>query len=215
MKKDLSDITVVLDRSGSMDSLCSEVIGSFNTFVDDQKDVEGEATFTLIQFDDKYEVNYEAMEIKDVPSLNEATYVPRGMTALLDAVGRAIISTGKRLKKMDESERPEKVIFIIQTDGMENASKKYSVDVVKKMIKEQQDKYSWEFVFLGSNIDAVSTAEDMGIREGNAMTYANSPNGTREAFQSVSENLSFCRRNERSDMSFKEKDYKAQKKAGV
>jgi methionine salvage enolase-phosphatase E1 len=98
---------------------------------------------------------------------------------------------------------------------MENASKKYSVDVVKKMIKEQQDKYSWEFVFLGSNIDAVSTAEDMGIREGNAMTYANSPSGTREAFQSVSENLSFCRRNERSDMSFKEKDYKAQKKAGV
>jgi len=111
MKKDLSDITVVLDRSGSMDSLCSEVIGSFNTFVDDQKDVEGEATFTLIQFDDKYEVNYEAMEIKDVPSLNEATYVPRGMTALLDAVGRAIISTGKRLKKMDESGvRPGKVV---------------------------------------------------------------------------------------------------------
>lgn len=215
MKKDLSDITVVLDRSGSMESLCVEVIGSFNTFVDDQKSVKNPATFTLIQFDDKYEVNYEGVDIKDVTHLNNDTYIPRGMTALLDAVGTAIISTGKRLSGMDEPDRPEKVIFIIQTDGMENASQEYTVEVVKKMIQEQQDKYSWEFVFLGSNIDAIATASDMGIRYSNAMTYANTPDGTREAFKSVSENITFCRCNKNSDMSFKEKDYKAQKNAGV
>ena len=108
MKENYSDITVVLDRSGSMECLTNEVIGAFNTFVDEQKQVEGEATFTLVQFDDHYEVNYDAINIQDVPLLDETTYVPRGMTALYDAVGRAIISTGKRLSHMDESERPSK-----------------------------------------------------------------------------------------------------------
>lgn len=119
MKENYSDITVVLDRSGSMECLTNEVIGAFNTFVDDQKQVEGEATFTLVQFDDHYEVNYDAINIQDAKHLDETTYVPRGMTALFDAVGKAIISTGKRLSAMAESDRPEKIIFLIQTDGEE------------------------------------------------------------------------------------------------
>jgi len=215
MNKNYCDITVVLDRSGSMDCLKGEVIGAFNTFVDEQKKVEGEATFSLIQFDDRYEVNYEAIDIQKVEPLNEDTYVPRGMTALYDAVGKAIISTGKRFSLMDESERPGKVIFLIQTDGEENASHKHSLKKVKSMIKEQQEKYSWEFVFLGSNIDAVSVATDIGIKQDRALKYANNAQGTSHAFMSVSNNLSSFRRGDKRDMSYEEKDLDAQKKAGV
>ena len=215
MKKNYCDITVVLDRSGSMQCLKHEVVGAFNTFVDEQKKVEGEATFSLIQFDDRYEVNYEAIDIQSVKPLDEKTYVPRGMTALYDAVGKAIISTGKRFNNMDESERPEKIIFLIQTDGEENASQKHTLKNVKSMIEEQQEKYSWEFVFLGSNIDAVGVATDIGIQQDRAMKYANNAQGTSLAFMSVSENLSSFRRGEKHDMSYEEKDLDAQKKAGV
>ena len=137
------------------------------------------------------------------------------MTALYDAVGKAIISTGKRLSHIAESERPEKIIFLIQTDGEENASKKHTLKDVKSMIKEQQEKYSWEFVFLGSNIDAVGVATDIGIRQDRAMKYANNPQGTRDAFCSLSSNLASYRRGEKVDMSYEDKDLDAQKKAGV
>jgi hypothetical protein len=215
MKKNYCDITVVLDRSGSMECLKHEVVGAFNTFVDEQKKVEGEATFSLIQFDDHYEVNYEAIDIHSVMPLDEKTYVPRGMTALYDAVGKAIISTGKRFNSMDESERPEKIIFLIQTDGEENASQKHTLKKVKSMIEEQQEKYSWEFVFLGSNIDAVGVATDIGIRQDRAMKYASNAQGTSHAFMSVSNNLSSFRRGDKRDMSYEEEDLDAQKKAGV
>jgi len=215
MKQNYSDITVVLDRSGSMGSLTEEVIGSFNNFLDEQKKVEGEATFTLIQFDDQYEVNFDAIDLQKTSHLDENTYVPRGMTALFDAVGKAIISTGKRLNDMEESVRPEKVIFLIQTDGEENASKEFSLKKVKSMIREQQEIYSWEFVFLGANIDAVSVAADIGIRQDRAMKYANNAQGTQEAFCSLSSNMASFRRGEKVDMSYEDKDFDAQKKAGV
>lgn len=215
MKQNYSDITVVLDRSGSMGSLTEEVIGSFNNFLDEQKKVEGEATFTLIQFDDQYEVNFDAIDLQKTSHLDESTYVPRGMTALFDAVGKAIISTGKRLSAMDESVRPEKVIFLIQTDGEENASKEFSLKKVKSMIREQQEVYSWEFVFLGANIDAVSVAADIGIRQDRAMKYANNAQGTKEAFCSLSSNMASFRRGEKVDMSYEDRDFDAQKKAGV
>ncbi len=215
MKKDYCDITVVLDRSGSMECLKDEVVGAFNSFVNEQKKVEGKASFSLIQFDDHYEVNYEAIAIDNVIPLDDKTYVPRGMTALYDAVGKAIISTGERFSMMDESERPEKIIFLIQTDGEENASHEHTLKNVKSMIKEQQEKYSWEFVFLGSNIDAVGVAADIGIRKDRAMKYANNAQGTSEAFMSVSNNLSSFRRGHKRDMSYEEKDLRAQKKAGV
>jgi von Willebrand factor type A domain len=215
MKPNYSDITVVLDRSGSMECLTNEVIGAFNTFIDEQKQVEGEATFTLIQFDDHYEVNCEAINIHDVSNLNESTYVPRGMTALFDAVGRTILSTGKRLSAMAQQDRPEKVIFLIQTDGEENASKKFTLNKIKTMIKEQQEVYSWEFVFLGANIDATSVAADIGILQGRAMKYANNANGVSEALCSLSTNLASFRRGSKVDMSYEKADFDAQKKAGV
>lgn len=215
MKKNYSDVMVVLDRSGSMGCLTDEVIGAFNFFVDEQKKVEGEATLTLIQFDDHYEVNYEAINIQEVSHLDETTYVPRGMTALFDAVGRTILSTGNRLSAMAESERPEKVIFLIQTDGMENASTDFTLDRIKTMIKEQQEVYSWEFVFLGANIDAISVAADIGIQQGRAMKYANNAQGTKEAFCSLSCNLASFRRGEKADMSYEDKDFDAQTKAGA
>ena len=215
MKKEYSDITVVLDRSGSMSTLTEEVIGAFNTFVDEQKKVAGTATFSLIQFDDHYEVHYEAIDMQAVAHLDRKTYVPRGMTALYDAVGRAIFSTGKRLDALQEAERPEKVIFLIQTDGQENASRQHTLDSVKSMISQQQDKYSWEFVFLGSNIDAVGVATEIGIRQDRAMKYANTAQGTRDVFHSVSSNLASYRRGEKADMAYEEQDYDAQKKAGV
>lgn len=215
MKQNYSDITVVLDRSGSMGVLTNEVIGAFNTFVDEQKQVEGEATFTLIQFDDRYEVNCEAINIQDASHLDETTYVPRGMTALFDAVGKTILSTGKRLSAMAEPDRPEKVIFLIQTDGEENASKKFTLDQIKAMIKEQQEVYSWEFVFLGANIDAVSVAADIGIKRDRAMKYANNADGISEALCSLSTNLASFRRGEKVDMAYEESDFDAQKRAGV
>lgn len=215
MKQNYSDITVVLDRSGSMGSLTEEVIGSFNNFLDEQKKVEGEATFTLIQFDDQYEVNFDAIDLQNTSHLDANTYVPRGMTALFDAVGKAIISTGKRLSDMEEADRPEKVIFLIQTDGEENASKEFSLKKVKSMIREQQEVYSWEFVFLGANIDAVSMAADIGIRQDRAMKYANNAQGTQEAFCSLSSNLASYRRGEKVDMAYEDKDFEAQKTAGV
>lgn len=215
MKQNYSDITVVLDRSGSMGVLTNEVIGAFNNFVDEQKQVEGEATFTLIQFDDQYEVNCEAIDIQAARHLDETTYVPRGMTALFDAVGKAILSTGKRLNAMAESDRPEKVIFLIQTDGEENASKEFSLSTIKSMIREQQEVYSWEFVFLGANIDAVSVAADIGIRRDRAMKYANNAEGVSEALCSLSTNLASFRRGNKVDMSYEESDYDAQEKAGV
>ncbi|QQG64643.1 vWA domain-containing protein [Desulfobulbus oligotrophicus] len=215
MKYNYSDITVVLDRSGSMGVLTSEVIGAFNTFVDEQKQVEEEATFTLVQFDDRYEVDCEAINIQEVSHLDETTYVPRGMTALFDAVGKAILSTGKRLSAMAESDRPEKVIFLIQTDGEENASKEFSLSTIKSMIRDQQEVYSWEFVFLGANIDAVSVAADIGIRRDRAMKYANNAAGLSEALCSLSTNLASFRRGKKVDMCYEESDYDAQEKAGV
>ncbi len=161
MKQNYSDITVVLDRSGSMECLTNEVIGAFNTFVDEQKQVEGEATFTLIQFDDHYEVNCEAINIQDVSHLDETTYVPRGMTALFDAVGKAILSTGKRLSAMAEPDRPEKVIFLIQTDGEENSSTEMNNAAAKAALDRARAK-GWEVVFLGTEFSNFDDATGVG-----------------------------------------------------
>lgn len=215
MRKDYCDITFIIDRSGSMAGLRDDVIGSFNTFIDDQKKVKGEATFSLIQFDDQYEVDYEAVDIQDVKHLDRSTYSPRGMTAMFDAIGKTITATGKRLSDMPEALRPEKVIMMIQTDGQENASFEYTSEIVKSLIKEQQDVYSWEFVFLGSNIDAVGAATNIGIKMGNSMTYANNMAGTTCAFASVSRNMASYRCGSKVDMSYTGKDINAQVRAGV
>jgi len=193
MKEDLTDITLVLDRSGSMSRIKDDTIGGFNEFLEDQQKVEGEASFTLVQFDDEYERVHNALPIKDVPKLDDNTFVPRGMTRLLDAIGKTIVITGQRLKEMKEEERPGRVIFVIFTDGGENDSQEFGGPEGKKevfnMIKHQTDKYKWEFVFLGAKQDAISVGGGLGLKASNAMRFGHTGGGIKKAFASVSKNL--------------------------
>jgi len=143
--------------------------GGLNSFIEEQKQFPGQALLTLAQFDDEYEIVHPIMDIKDVPAY---TLTPRGFTALLDGIGKFITEVGEQLSKKPEDERPGKVIICIVTDGGENASKEWKdPEQVKKLIKQQQDEYQWEIIFLGANIDAVRTAQGMGIHARSAMTY--------------------------------------------
>ena len=215
MKNGSSDITVVLDRSGSMSSLSDEVIGAFNSFVDEQKQVAGTAVFSLVQFDDQYEVYLDAVELGKVGHLDRTTYVPRGLTALYDAVGTAIVATGKRLAAMDEAERPEKIVFLIQTDGAENASSRYDGRTIQAMIRHQREKYAWEFVFLGANIDAIETARHIGIDADHAADYCCDSAGTAVNYECLNKAVTAFRRAAPIGAAWKkdiEEDYKRSKK---
>lgn len=215
MKTNHTDITIVLDRSGSMQSIASDTIGGFNKFLSDQKAVPGTATLTLNQFDETHERVVNAADIQSVEPLTDKTFVPRGMTALLDAIGRAITDTGMRLAGLSEDRRPEKVVMVIITDGAENASHEYTRRKINEMISHQRDSYAWEFVFLGANQDAITVARSYGISGMNTMRYAGNAIGTASAFSSVSENTSKFRSSSKSSMSFEPKDYAKQDEAGV
>jgi hypothetical protein len=169
MKSDLTDITLVVDRSGSMEKVREDAEGGVNSFIEQQAKEPGEALLTLVQFDTEYEFLHKGVPITEVPKYQ---LVPRGMTALLDAVGRAINETGERLAKMDELDRPGLVIFVVMTDGLENSSKEFSKSDVKAMIERQQEKYNWHFTFLGANQDAFAEAGSMGIHAAGAANYA-------------------------------------------
>lgn len=168
MRSDLTDITVVLDRSGSMERIKSDMEPALNKLVKDQKGGPGEAVFTLYQFDDVIELVHEAVPIAAVGRL---VLKPRASTALFDAMGQAITEVGLRLLAMPEAERPEKVVFVIITDGLNNASRRYSRDVVFAMVGDQRQKYNWQFLFLGANQDAIGAAADLNIPMANAMNY--------------------------------------------
>ena len=164
--KKLTDITVVMDRSSSMSSCKEESERGINKFVEEQKGLQGEATFTLVKFDNQYEKEYDGVNIKDVRNIE---LIPRGTTALLDAVGRAINETGARLRSMSENKRPGLVVFVILTDGFENASVEFHRGQIKEMISLQQDTYNWEFTFLGANQDACFEGASIGIHS--TLTY--------------------------------------------
>ena len=168
MRADLTDITLVVDRSGSMSRIREDAEGGVNTFVSQQTKEPGEALFTLVQFDTEYEFLHKGIPIKEVPKYE---LVPRGMTALLDAVGRAINETGERLAKMAEEDRPGLVIFVVMTDGLENSSQEFTKAQIKEMIERQQNEYNWHFTFLGANQDAFAEAGSMGIPMGGAANY--------------------------------------------
>lgn len=189
----LTEIIAILDRSGSMGELRAETIGGFNNFVDEQKkEASGKAILTLVQFDDQYQIDYEGKDINDVQPLSEETYIPRGMTALLDAVGKTIIAVGERLAKMDEDKRPGQVIFLIVTDGHENSSKEYGAAKLKEMVKHQEDKYNWSFVFMGGG-DIESQREQgvgMGICDANSYGYSANAGGTKRLYSNVSKGVS-------------------------
>jgi hypothetical protein len=167
-----TDISIVLDRSGSMSSIREATIRGINDFVEAQKKVAGECALSLVQFDDQYDVVYTAKLLADVPDLTAQTFEPRGMTALLDAIGRTINKTGERLANMAESDRPKKVIFVIMTDGAENVSKEFTRAKVNEMISHQRSMYQWEFVFLGANQDAIAVGASLGIAASSTMTYS-------------------------------------------
>ena len=182
-KKDHTHLICVLDRSGSMESVVNDAIGGFNTFMEEQKKQPGTMSVTLVLFDHEYLVPFKNADIKEIEPLDRTTYVPRGMTALLDAVGRSVNEAGAELDKMKEKDKPEKVIVCILTDGHENASKEFKRDQIKKMIEHQKDKYSWAFVFLAANQDAFEEGSRLGIDAAYTSNFAPDGKGTRDAFE--------------------------------
>lgn len=190
--KDFTDITVILDRSGSMQSVKEATISGFDEFVQSQQAQGENAALTLVQFDDQYENVWNGLPIKSVPSIKEL-YQPRGMTALLDAIGRTINETGKRLAALPESQRPNKVVCVIMTDGFENASTEFNRDLVFQMIQTQTNTYNWAFIFLGANQDAIASATALGMKGGWAATYNASLSGTKRSFDLVGQKMSAYR----------------------
>ncbi len=189
MSKDYCDLTILLDKSGSMEGVKSDTIGGINSFLDEQSKVSGECRVSLYQFDDEYETTYENALVSVVPRLNNDNYKTRGWTALLDAIGKTVNSIGHRLSKLHENDRPSKVILVIQSDGQENRSKEFTRIAIFDMIKHQQEKYNWNFVFLGANMDAIATASSYGISSKSSMTYAANSVGTSNLYKSLSDKL--------------------------
>ena len=214
--KNKTDITIILDRSGSMESVKSDTIGGFNSFVGEQQKVAGEASLSLIQFDDQYEVVFEDQDINSAARLTEATFQPRGSTALFDAVGRTINAAGQRLAATAEENRPDKVLFVIMTDGFENASYAFSAAQIGEMINHQRSVYKWEFMFIGANQDAVLSAQQIGIPAAAALTYAANSEGTQAAYSMMASKVANYREsNDVQALSFNEEDRERQKKAGA
>lgn len=178
MKENLTELVFILDRSGSMSGLESDTIGGFNSMIKKQQKEEGEAYVSTVLFDDKCEVLHDRKKISKIKKMTEKDYYVRGCTALLDAVGGAIEHIGNIHKYAREEDRPSKTLFIITTDGLENASKRYSFEDVKRMIERQKEKYHWEFLFLGANIDAIEVAGNMGIRPDRAANFVCDSAGT-------------------------------------
>lgn len=203
--KDLTEIVLVVDRSGSMYSCRDEAQGGINAFIDDQKKLKGKANFTLVQFDSEYEFVHEGVDIQDVPSF---TLYPRNSTALLDAVGRAISETGERLASMDEKDRPGLVVFVITTDGEENSSHEYNATQIKEMVTEQQDKYNWQFTFLGAGIDAFGVGGDMGYAKGGIANCSTASYGN--TFVAASANVGRMRKMSSMDMDIENEYTKAE-----
>ena len=194
MRKGLTELVMILDRSGSMRGLEADTIGGFNGMMEKQKREEGECYVSVVLFDDQVEVLYDRVDIQKVEPMTENQYYVRGCTALLDAVGRAIHHIGVVQKYAREEDVPEKTIFIITTDGLENASREYSYDRVRQMIEEQKEKHHWEFLFLGANMDAVKEAGRFGIKASRAVTFENDRKGTQLNYQVVSQAVGCARR---------------------
>ena len=196
MKKNLTEIVFILDRSGSMAGLEGDTIGGFNAMIRKQQHEEGEAYVSTVLFDNHTQVIHDRVDIRKIRPMTRKDYYVRGCTALLDAVGKAIHHIGNVHKYAREEDCPEKTLFVITTDGMENASQEYTYDRVKKMIRHEQEKYGWEFIFLGANIDAAREAARFGIAEDRAANYHADSVGTAVIYEAVSEavcNVRACR----------------------
>ena len=184
MKNNITELVFILDRSGSMAGLESDTIGGFNSMIEKQKKQDGGCYVSTVLFDDESEVLHDRVKLGDIPKMTDNDYTVRGCTALIDAIGGAIHHIGKLHKYFGES-APEHTMFVITTDGQENASHKYTSEQVKKMIERQKEKYGWEFLFIGANIDAVETAASFGIARNRAVNYRADEKGTRVLYETM------------------------------
>ena len=190
MKKNLSEVIVLIDMSGSMYNLTSDTIGGFNKFVDKQKQLPGKANLTVVFFNSvQYNKWLDSVDLKEVPKLTEEVYRPAEWTPLYDSLGRLINKTGDRLSKIPEKDRPGKVIFVTITDGYENASNEFTEKEIFKMITHQQEKYQWEFIYLGANQDAWAVASKLGYNFANAATWTSNCVGTQAVYADISKRV--------------------------
>ena len=194
MNNNLTEIVFILDRSGSMAGLEADTIGGFNAMVEKQKKEPGEALLSAVLFDNESQVIYDRADIRKVEPMTDRQYQVRGCTALLDAIGGAVHHIANVHKYAREEDRPGKTVFVITTDGMENASRRYTYAQVQKMVKHEQEKYGWEFLFLGANMDAISAARSFGIREDRAVRYECDGSGTALNFAVVSKTIGKLRK---------------------
>ena len=187
MKKNTTELVFILDRSGSMSGLEKDTIGGFNAMIEKQKKLDGKCYVSTILFDNVSDVIHDRVNLEDIRPMTENDYYVRGCTALLDALGGAIKHIGNIHKYARPEDVPEHTMFVITTDGMENASHNFSSDEVKKMIERQKEKYGWEFIFVAANIDAVETAKSFGISEDRAVNYHADKQGTACVYNAVSD----------------------------
>lgn len=190
MKTDITELVFILDRSGSMAGLESDTIGGYNAMLKKQMDEPGDAVVTTVLFDDNYELLHDRIDIRGIKPITGKDYYVGGSTALLDAVGRTILKIANVQAHTSEDRRAEKVIFVITTDGMENASREYSCPKVKAMVELQKEKYGWEFIFMGANMDAVSTAASFGIDADRATNCCPDSEGARLQYAAVGKAIS-------------------------
>lgn len=195
MKKDYTHITIILDRSGSMDSIREDTIGGFNAFLSKQKEGPGTVTLTFIQFDtqDAHEVIHKFKPIAEIPPLTRDVYVPRASTPLLDALGWSLNDLEKTIADMAEDQKPEQVIVVVITDGQENSSKEFKKAQITKIIRDKQDKAKWQFVFLSADLDAINDAVNAGVQVCSSLAFDKSAPGTRQAWESMSSSVSRSR----------------------
>jgi hypothetical protein len=208
MKQDYTHITVILDRTGSMQSIRDDTIGGFNTFLEQQKAEPGIATLTLVQFDtqDPYEVIHKFKPIQEVPALTRETFVPRASTPLLDALGRGINDLEASVGQLKEEDRPARVVMVIVTDGQENSSREFRKDQIEKMVKEKREKHTWQFVFLSADLAAIEDAKAVGMDAAAMLAYQKNAKGTAGAWASLSAQTAHYRRARKNKIGFEPGD---------
>ena len=215
MKENLTELVFILDRSGSMSGMEEDTVGGFNSMIEKQKKEEGDCLVSVVLFNDTCQVLYDRVPVAQVPRMTRDEYFPSGCTALIDAMGGAIHHIGNVHKYARQEDVPGKTIFVITTDGMENASRIYSAAKVRQMVKNEQEKYGWEFLFLGANIDAVETARRYGLREGHAVRFHNDKEGIELNYRVMSETIAHVRECKEVPTGWKEEideDYKGRKR---
>lgn len=205
MKKGLTEMVFILDKSGSMEGLQSDTIGGFNSMIRKQKEIEGEAIISTVMFNHSVDVIHNRVDIKETDLLTTKDYIVGGTTALLDAIGRTVRQIKEVYAETLREDRPDKVVFVITTDGLENASREFTYEKVKSMIQDVKDKYHWEFLFLGANIDVVSEAARFGIDEDHAVRHLSDSMGTSRNFETINEAITSVRMTDKLEATWKSK----------